>query len=49
MVLHTGVGPEQSALVAHPTHEPVGTLQTEFGPEHFVLFVAEHEPHEPPG
>jgi hypothetical protein len=49
VVLHTGIEPEQSAFVAQPTQAPVATLQTEIPPVHFVEFVAEHAPHEPPG
>jgi len=49
VVLQTGVAPEQSAFATQPTQEPVGTLQTEVEPVHFVAFVAEQAPHEPPG
>jgi hypothetical protein len=48
-MLHTGVAPLQSALTSQPTQAPVAALQTEFGPEHFVAFVAEQTPHAPVG
>jgi len=47
--LHTGVVPLQSALTSHPTHAPDAVLHTEFGPEHFVVLLAEHTPHAPVG
>jgi hypothetical protein len=49
VVLHTGVAPEQSAVVTQPTQAPVETLHTAAEPPHFVVFVAEHEPHAPDG
>jgi hypothetical protein len=49
VVLHTGVVPRQSVLVLQPTHAPVPTLHTEFGPVHFVVLVAEQTPHAPVG
>ncbi len=49
VVLHVGVVPEQSVLPRHATQLPVVVLQTPVVPVHWVLFVAEHAPHEPLG
>jgi hypothetical protein len=47
--LQTGVVPAHWALVRHPTQVPAAASHTDVAPEHFVLFVAEHAPHDPFG
>jgi hypothetical protein len=49
VVLQTGVVPPQVALLVHGTHVPVVVKQAGVAPEHCVVFVAEHWPHEPFG
>ena len=46
-MLHTGVVPEQLALLVHTTHAPDAVSQTGVAPPHWLVFVAEHWPHAP--
>jgi hypothetical protein len=48
-VLQTGVAPPQFALEVQGTHVPLVVKQAGVVPEHCVVLVAEHWPHEPPG
>jgi hypothetical protein len=47
--LHTGVVPPHWAFDVHGTQVPAPVKQTGVPPEHWVVLVAEHWPHEPPG
>jgi hypothetical protein len=45
--LHTGVVPEQLALLEHWTHTAAAVSQAGVAPVHLLVFVAEHWPHAP--